>query len=130
MAKPGNSIIDLTHALGPEIPSWDGDCGFALSLAVDYKDCPGPDFFRVQKITAKAGMGTHIDAPAHCFSGKATIDALPLQDLITDCVVIKVHEVADEHYIAMPDAIEKFERAHGRIRAGSFVIFHTGWDRH
>ncbi|MBP9839221.1 MAG: cyclase family protein, partial [Proteobacteria bacterium] len=125
-----SNIIDLTHALSADIPSWDGSCGFDLATVCDYKDCSGPDLFRIQKITSRAGMGTHIDAPAHCFPGSKTIDTLELKNLITDCVVIKVHDVADENYLLMPETILKFEKEHGVIKENTFVICHTGWDRY
>ncbi len=116
--------------MSSDIPSWDGDCGFHVSLAVDYKDCTGPDLFRVQNITSRAGMGTHIDAPAHCFPGAKTIDALNLENLVTNVVIIKVDDVADENYTLMPERVLKFEQQHGRIEPNSFVICYTGWDRH
>ena len=129
MTSFASKIIDLTHTLASDIPTWDGDCGFHLALQTDYKDCAGPDLFRLQKITTRAGMGTHIDAPAHCFPGTKTTDAIKLESLITDCVVIKVNDRADENYVLMPEVIQKFEGDYGRIKPNSFVIIYTGWDR-
>ena len=122
-------VIDLTHALSPEIPYWDGNCGFELKTAFDYKDSSGPDLFRTQDIAAHAGIGTHMDAPAHCFPDGKTIDALALEDLVVDCAVIKV-DGAGEDYVAMPDAVEEFEKEHGTIQPNTFVIFRTGWDKY
>lgn len=121
--------IDLTHSLSPEIPSWDGSCSFNLGVTTDYTDCKAPNLFRVQKIEAKAGIGTHIDAPAHCFPDGATIDMLSFENLVTDCVVVHI-ENADENYKITPDDIEKFEIENGLIGANTFVIFHTGWDQY
>jgi kynurenine formamidase len=123
-------VIDLTYTLSSDTPSWDGDCGFTLTNEVDYKDCTPPDLFRVQKVEMRAGMGTHMDAPAHCFEGAKTIEALELSDLITDCVVIDVSKEAGENYVAMPEAIVRFENEHGMIPQNAFVIFYTGWSKH
>ncbi len=123
-------IIDLTHQLSPEIPTWDGSCGFELAINTDYKDCTPPDLFRTQRVKCGAGIGTHMDAPAHVKEGGMTIDALNLEALITDCVVIDVSTEADAHYMIMPEVIEKFEKDHGEIKPDSFVIFYTGWDMH
>jgi kynurenine formamidase len=101
--------IDLTHALLPDIPSWDGSCCFHLKTTVDYKDCTKPNLFRVQEIACKAGAGTHMDAPAHCFSDATTIDGLQLPHLITNCVVMHVDEAADENTLVMPEAVTAFE---------------------
>ncbi len=123
-------IIDLTHRLLPEIPTWDGSCGFELSIDTDYKDCTPPDLFRTQKIKCGAGIGTHMDAPAHVKEGGLTIDNLNLEELVTDCVVIDVSSEADAVYVIMPEVVEKFENENGEIKPNSFVIFYTGWDKH
>lgn len=129
MANMLNSnIVDLTHTISPDMPSWNGDCGFNLAVECDYNDCSGPDLFRVQKITSRAGMGTHIDAPAHCFPGAKTVDDLELETLMVNCVVIKVDGIADQDYLLMPETIQKFEKEHGKIPPHSFVIVYTGWD--
>lgn len=123
-------IIDLTHTLSKDIPSWDGGVCFSTSIALDYKDCEAPNLFRVQKMEGKVGSGTHIDAPAHCFPGGQTVDTLKLEDLKTDCVVIDVSSQCDESYVVMPDAVEQFEKEHGTIAKNTFVIFYTGWDKY
>jgi len=123
-------IIDLTHTLSPGIPYWDGTCGFKLSVDTDYVDCTPPDTFRTQKIKCNAGIGTHIDAPAHCIPGAKTIESLSMDELVTDCVVIDVSKEADENYVIMPDAVEKFEKEYGEIKQSTFVIFYTGWDKY
>lgn len=130
MGKTDFKVVDLTHSLSSDIPCWDGNCGFHLAMETDYKDCSGPDFFRIQKITTLAGTGTHMDAPAHCFSGAKAIDALDLKNLVTDCAVIKVNDVVDENYIVMPEMVEKFEKENGKIRPNTFVIIYTGWDKY
>ena len=120
-------IIDLTHTLTSEIPSWDGECCFRTTVALDYDACTPPNLFRVQRIEGKAGSGTHMDAPAHCIPGGKTIDAFDVADLTADCVVISCGEV-NEEYVASPDVVERFEKDYGPIQPGSFVIFATGWD--
>jgi len=123
------SVIDLTHTLSPDVPYWDGSCGFELAIDTDYKDCAPPDLFRSQKIKSNAGIGTHMDAPAHCFPDGKTIEALAMDDLVTNCVVIRVCD-ASENHIIMPDAVEDFEKEYGKIRPNTFVIFYTGWEKH
>jgi kynurenine formamidase len=122
-------IIDLTHELVPEVPSWDGNIGFELSTVVDYEDCTPPDLFRIQKIKCGLSMGTHIDAPAHVIPLGRNIDQLTLEELVVDCVVINVSDEAGPEYIAMPEVVEKFEKEHGLIQPNTFVIFYTGWSK-
>jgi kynurenine formamidase len=123
-------VIDLTHILSSETPSWDGNCGFELSVVIDYKDCKAPNLFRVQKMKYNNGIGTHMDAPAHVIKNGRTIDKLNLKELITDCVVIDVSSKANESYVIMPEVIQKFEKKYGKIKSNSFIIFYTGWEKY
>ena len=123
-------IVDLTHTISSETPTFDGGCGFSMSPTLDYSECTEPNLFRVQKIESKAGIGTHMDAPAHCVPGGETIEKLVLENLVTDCVVIRTDTETAEDYVIMPSAVEQFEKEHGVIAPNSFVIFYTGWDRH
>jgi len=123
-------IIDLTHTVSAEVPTWDNDHSFQLSVETDYKDCTPPYLFRGQKIKCNPSVGTHMDAPAHCIPGGKTIDMLSMENLVTDCVVIDVSHEADQNYVAMPAVIEKFEKEYGKIKPNTFVIFYTGWDKY
>lgn len=129
MEKP-KKVIDLTHTLHSAIPGWDGDCGFRMSLALDYGECAEPYLFRKHAIATPSGVGTHIDAPAHCTPGGKTVEALDIDDLVTDCVVIAVDASEKEEYILTPEAIQKFEEQHGKIQPNTFVLFQTGWSTH
>lgn len=122
-------VIDLTHTLSPDIPGWDGDCGFGISVSLDYKDCEEPDLFRKHDIQTPTGVGTHMDAPAHTTPDGRTIEKLTMRELVTDCVVIKIDK-AGEEYIAIPNLIEEFEKKYGEIQPNTFVIFNTGWSKH
>lgn len=127
MTKPFH-LIDLTHTLSPQIPTWGGGCGFEHTLHKDY-DSRAPYKFRTHKIHMEEGIGTHMDAPAHCFEGAKTIDALDLNQLCAPCVVLDVSSQSHERYSLSPQDISAFEQQHGRIPEGSFVIIHTGWER-
>lgn len=59
-------IIDLTHTLDEQIPSWSGGCRFNIEVKLDYSDCRQNEEFRVQQFKMHAWIGTHMDAPAHC----------------------------------------------------------------
>ena len=123
------SIIDLTHTLSETIPSWNGSCGFKPTIKVDYTDCTTPVKFRVQQITIHAGIGTHIDAPAHCFAGRATIDQLELNNLVAQCIVIDVSQQAHERYSVSVSDIERFEKTYGTLPPHSFILIRTGWSK-
>jgi kynurenine formamidase len=122
-------VIDLTHTIHSDIPGWDGDCGFSMSIKTDYKDCTPPDIFRTNQINMGLGTGTHMDSPAHAIPNGITIDNLDINNLVTGCVVIDVSKIADENYKIMPEVVEEFEKRNGEIPSNSFVIFYTGWDK-
>jgi kynurenine formamidase len=122
-------IIDLTHTLDENSPSWHGDCGFHCKIALDYTDCTTGPKFRTQELTMQAGMGTHMDAPAHCIPGAISIEQIPLSQLCVPCVVIDVSAASHEHYSVTLQDIEQFEAKHGAIANGTFVMIKTGWER-
>lgn len=121
-------IIGLTHTLTTTTPSWEGDCGFQHETVLDYAACTSDVKFKVQKIHMYAGLGTHMDAPAHCIPGGKTIDALGIENACASCVVIDVSREAHESYQLSAATIHEFEHQYGKIGAESFVIIRTGWD--
>lgn len=123
-------IIDLTHSLFPQIPTWDGAAGFELNTVLDYEQCNSPVKFRVQKINCAAGAGTHMDAPSHCTPGASNIDDIAVNKFIMPGVVINVSQKADADYQISPQDILEFEQVHGRIAKDTLVIGYTGWEKY
>jgi kynurenine formamidase len=122
------TLIDLTHSLTPQVPTWNGGCGFDHNLHTDY-DPQAVYKFRTHKIRMHEGIGTHMDAPAHCIPGAKRIDELDLNDLMAPCIVIDVAGKAHERYSLSPQDILEFEQQRGRIEPGRFIIVHTGWSQ-
>ncbi len=122
-------LVDLTHTLTVEAPSWNGSCGFSHDIKLNYENSTTEVKFRVQQIKMHAGIGTHVDAPAHCIPGGKCIADLTLNELIAPCVMIDVTDKAHARYSVTIDDITAFETQYGPIPSGSLVIFHTGWER-
>jgi kynurenine formamidase len=133
---PDVRFLDLTQTLMPNIPNWDGGCGFEKKVLFDYDPTVAATdnettVFLVQEINMVAGIGTHVDAPAHCCPGGACIADIPLEDLVSPCVLVDVSDsVRDHTYVVSMLDIEQFESHFGRIVKGCFVIFRTGWDKY
>jgi kynurenine formamidase len=123
------TFIDLTHALNGNVPTWDGSCGFYLKMKYDYADCQTETKFRLHQVDMKAGIGTHMDAPHHCFLEGVSIDRIALNQLIIPAVVINVADRADENYQLSVEEIQRFETEYGTIPSNSLVLIHTGWSR-
>lgn len=123
-------IIDLTHILSSDSPTWDGSCGFVLTTKTNYDECTPPDLFKIQSMECKAGIGTHIDAPAHCFEGEKTVEKIELHNLVTQAVVIEVNKEKSPNYVVDINDILLFEKKYGTITPHTFVLFNTGWAQH
>lgn len=128
--KTNKIILDLTHYLNENIPTWDKEKGFELSISCNYSDCTSPNNFKINKVKMNAGIGTHIDAPSHMIEGSKNIDNLDLLDLITECIVININHKVTADYIINKKDIEEFEKENGIIPENSFVIFYTGWEKY
>jgi kynurenine formamidase len=123
-------FIDLTHTLTPDVPHWGVDVGFKYNARlIQNAEAPGKVKFRVQRLEMSAGIGTHMDAPSHCYEDAPSVNDIPLQSLITTCRVIDVSDHVHDRYSVTADDIHSFEKKHGTIPEGAFVIIHTGWDQ-
>lgn len=124
-------LVELTHTITPAIPCWNGpqNCGFQQDIKLDYTDGDRVPGFRVQQIRMHAGIGTHMDAPAHCVPGGAAIADLPIETFFAPCVVLNISDRVHERYCLSVQDILSFESDHGKIKAGTFVIVFTGWEK-
>lgn len=108
-------LIDLTHTLDNNIPTWNGQCGFNHHLYLDYIDCKGDYKFRVMKMSMFAGIGTHMDAPSHCIAGGKCIHELEINDLCMPCFVIDISNKAHERYSLSIKDVKEAEAKNGLI---------------
>lgn len=122
-------LIDLTHTLDENIPTWSGGCGFHHDCHMDYDSYQGGDAFRVMKVKMHSGIGTHIDAPSHCIPGGKCVHELAVNDLCMPCVVLDVSDKCQERYSLKIEDIHFFEKQYGPIPKGSCVIIKTGWSK-
>lgn len=121
------SLVDLTHTIEENTPTWDGGCGFSHAVKIDYERNSSEVSFRVQTFNMHAGIGTHMDAPAHCFRDGETIEHIPLSRLLSRCIVIDVSAKAHESYQVSWEDVLLFEKEYGKIDVGTFVMIRTGW---
>ncbi|MBS0271306.1 MAG: cyclase family protein [Proteobacteria bacterium] len=128
MKKLPFKLIDLTHELRHEIPTWSGGCGFEHDLKQDY-DLMAPYKFRTHKIYMEEGIGTHMDAPAHCFVGGKNIQEISIQDFFAPCVILDISPKIHPQYSLSTQDIKAFEDRFGKIQEGSFVMVYTGWEK-
>lgn len=114
--------IDLTHTIWEDMPVYPGTAKPALEIAHTYE----AHGFKETRLNLLSHTGTHMDAPAHLFAGRTTLDAFPVAQfigtgLVIDCSALKAGESITMEHIA---PVKK--QADGT----EFLLFYTGWDRH
>ena len=121
--------IDLTHALNARTLYWPtSPTAFKLDQ-LSFGPTPGGWFYSAYAFSAPEHGGTHLDAPIHFGEGHLTVDRVPLDKLVGPAVVIDITAKtrADADYRLTRDDVAAFEKAHGRIAAGTIVLLRTGW---
>lgn len=139
MASGAVRTIDLTHTLEPDfpvlvLPEQFGQCAPFRIREVSHYDAKGPAWYW-REFTCNEHTGTHFDAPVHWVTGKDlpenSVDAIPAGRFIRPaCVLDFSKEVAaDPDFLLTRAHIEGWEKTHGRIPAGAWVLFRTDWSK-
>ena len=115
-------ILDLTHTLKEGIPLWDETCVYKVHLKAE------DNHFKLMQISMECSAGTHIDAPYHILPDGYHVDQIPLENLIVECKTIHIPDAHEDFKLTVED-LKAHEAKSGPIRAGQFVLIHTGWDR-
>ncbi len=132
-------VVDLTRPLGPDTPViglppvFASSPGMSIDVISKYDD-KGPAWYW-NTIHLGEHTGTHFDAPVHWISGKDfpnnrcdTIE--PRRFVGPACVIDVTAEVAkNEDYLLMPEHVAAWEKQHGRIPKGAWVLLRTGWSK-
>ena len=77
-------VIDLTHTIEETMPVFPGTEPPKLRVANTYEK----DGFQETLLSFSSHTGTHIDAPAHLFPGRTTLDAFPAEQFVGRALVI------------------------------------------
>jgi kynurenine formamidase len=132
-------VVDLTQLLGPDTPviGLPPQFGASPSVTLDVIskfDDKGPAWYW-NTITMGEHTGTHFDAPVHWITGKDLpdnrCDTIPAKRFIGPACVIDVSgDVAkNEDFLLMPEHVQAWEKQHGRIPSGAWVLLRTDWSK-
>lgn len=126
LAEATGKVVDLTHTFDAAFPTFGGTPGISMEKTVDF-DESGYQLFRV---TYDEHSGTHIDAPLHFSKDGASVDELPVENLVCPLCVIDISAKAAEeaNTMLMPEDIEAWISANGDIPAGACVAMNSGWE--
>jgi kynurenine formamidase len=133
------TIVDLSQPLGPSTPVIGLPPMFAASPGVTIDtisryDEKGPAWYW-NTLRFGEHTGTHFDAPIHWITGKDVphnaCDTIPPARFVGAAFVIDVTEdvARDPDFLLTPERLKAWERQHGRISRGSWVLLRTGWSR-
>ncbi len=138
MLVSGNvEVVDLAVPLGPDTP--------LIKLPPPFKQTPpvkvhtisnydddGP-YWSWNWLELGEHSGTHFDAPHHWITGKdykdGATDTLPVQKLVAPVNVIDCSKetAENEDYLLSADGVKAWEKEHGDIGKGEWVVMRTGW---
>ena len=90
-------VIDLTHTITEKMPVFPGTEQPQLITVNNYDE----NGFRETLLKITTHTGTHIDTPAHVYSGKATLDALPPEQFIGKALVINCRSIKPGSHITL-----------------------------
>lgn len=128
LAQGASTMEDLTHTLSPEFPTFFGVPGVAMDKKFDF----GKDGFNLYEMTVNEHTGTHMDAPLHFSADGASVDAIPVGQLIVPLAIVDIRSKAadDADAQVMPDDLKAWKDANGDFPAGGAVAMLSGWADH
>jgi kynurenine formamidase len=139
LARGAVDVVDLTQPLGPETqviglpPIFAASPGVTIDVISKY-DERGPAWYW-NTLRFGEHTGTHFDAPVHWVTGKDlpgnACDTIPARRFVGPaCVIDATGDAArNPDFLLTVAGIEAWEREHGRIPAGAWVLLRTGWGR-
>jgi kynurenine formamidase len=139
LAQGALRIVDLTQPLGPETPVIGLPEMFAPSPGVTIEtisryDGNGPAWYW-NTLRFGEHTGTHFDAPIHWITGRDlpnnACDTISVDRFVGPaCVIDASGDVArNADFLLTRERIGAWEREHGRIPAGAWVLLRTDWSR-
>jgi kynurenine formamidase len=125
LAQASGKVVDLTHTFDEAFPTFDGVPGIAKEWAVKIEESG----YQLWKLTIFEHSGTHIDAPFHFSADGASVDQLPVEQLVAPLCIVDIAEKAaqDPNATVDPEDIEAWVSANGEIPAGACVAMRSGW---
>ena len=85
------TVLDLTYVISPAMPVYPGTEGPTLSPANTYEK----DGFKETLLSMYSHTGTHMDAPAHLFADRSTLDELPAGQFVGKATVIDCTDLGE-----------------------------------
>jgi kynurenine formamidase len=126
--KNFRSVVDLTHALNADFPTYPGPSGFHVEKVLSYQQ----DRMNVNNWQLAEHVGTHMDAPLHFSADGADLATIPVTSLFVPLVIIDIRGKSEKSVDAQvtPEDLSAHIKQHGPLPAKCCVIMQSGWSRH
>jgi kynurenine formamidase len=129
-------VVDLSAPLTPHTPiltlpePFGQTAPFRLTEISRY-DERGPAWYW-NNISTGEHTGTHFDAPIHWVTGRSGDDVsqVPLHRLVAPAAVLDftAQAATDPDFLLEVDHVRAWEKQHGPLPAGGWLLLRTGWD--
>ena len=138
LASGAVEVVDLTAPLGADtplikLPPEIGKNTPPIEVhAISNYDKDGP-FWAWNWLKLGEHSGTHFDAPVHWISGRdykdGSTDTIPVKNFVAPvCVIDCSAETAkNPDFLLTVDGVKAWEKKHGDIPSGSWVLMRTDW---
>ena len=125
---PFKAVVDLTHTMSPEFPTFFGVPGIELQKQFDFKK----DGFNLNWWRIIEHAGTHLDAPIHFSENGVTADLIGAGELVVPLAVIDVRKKAQSNpdYLVSVDDVLDWEKRFRKLPANCCVAMLAGWGSH
>ena len=125
LAGGHGGVVDMSHKLSPDFPTFFGVPGISMEQKFNFAE----HGFNLMNLTINEHTATHIDAPLHFSADGASVDEIPVSDLVIPLCVIHIHGKAAENPDAQvtPDDLKAWISANGPIPDKACVAMHSGW---
>jgi kynurenine formamidase len=126
--RPSRRVVDLTHTMSADFPTFDGKPGIDMQKVTDLKK----DGYNLYQWRLNEHTGTHLDAPIHFSEAGMTVDQIPAETLVVPLAVVNVADKAakDADYQLSRSDLATWERRYGRLPDNACVAMHSGWAQH
>lgn len=117
-------IVDLTHTLGPDFPTFGGEVQLEIQNVFEL----ATDGYNLNNWVLNEHTGTHMDAPFH-FSDGPSADQIPVEDLVGPLCIADIRSKAEGNPDAQvtPDDLAAWEAEYGELPEGAIVAMNSGW---
>jgi kynurenine formamidase len=125
MADGHSSVLDMTHELHQDFPTYFGEPGFQMESKFNFAE----HYFNLNLLSINEHTGTHVDAPLHFSADGKSVAEIPVENLIAPLCVIDIATRAadDANAQVTPDDIKTWMAANGDIPANACVAMYSGW---